>query len=85
MLTHHEPVDGAGCGLQVIWGIPEALRRERAKLDSSTRCAPYGSLSSHRVRQGRPPGRERVTHHLPFAARFLPAFFSSASFSTSPG
>lgn len=28
---------------------------------------------------------ERVMNQRPFAARFLPAFFSSASFSTSPG
>jgi hypothetical protein len=24
----HELVDGAGCGLQAIWKIPEGLRRE---------------------------------------------------------
>jgi hypothetical protein len=30
-------------------------------------------------------GRERLTSHLTFAARFLAAFFSSAGFSTSPG
>jgi hypothetical protein len=34
MLTHHELLDGAGCGLQVIWEIPEELRRERARLNS---------------------------------------------------
>jgi hypothetical protein len=34
MFTHHELVDGACCGLQVIWEIPEELRRERAKLGS---------------------------------------------------
>jgi hypothetical protein len=34
MFTHHEPGDVAGCELQVIWEIPEELRRERARLDS---------------------------------------------------
>ena len=28
VLAHGELFDGAGCGLQVIWKIPEALRRE---------------------------------------------------------
>src|ERR1043165_6009065 len=32
--THHQLVDGACCGLQLIWEIPEELRRERARLDS---------------------------------------------------
>src|SRR5689334_8921210 len=34
---------------------------------------------------GATAGLERATSHRPFAARFLPAFFSPASFSTSPG
>jgi hypothetical protein len=28
VLTHHEQFDGAGRGFQVIWEIPEELRRE---------------------------------------------------------
>ena len=81
--THPRFFAGAGCGLQLIWGIPEELRRERAKLGSLTRCALGGGLSSRRCQAG--AGRGRAAGHLPLAARFRPAFFSSANLSTSPG